>query len=167
MGGEARGGGGPVVCKCLHSVLPCFAFPTEWTCQDPIKHRCTCICLSVYPLAHPITVTIAQCHKSPITPVWFALAFVSSQVSFSMAAASACSVSTWRCTCEYMEVHVLRCRYIHRSPSVNKEYWTQGARWSTNFFAFRAEDLDGVNWSNVRLGRDQCKLQVVLVLPAS
>ncbi|CAE7684249.1 DEGP1 [Symbiodinium sp. KB8] len=40
-------------------------------------------------------------------------------------------------------------RYIHRSPSVNKEYWTQGARWSTNFFAFRAEDLDGVNWSNV------------------
>ena len=66
-----------------------------------------------------------------------------------------------------MEVHVLRCRYIHRSPSVNKEYWTQGARWSTNFFAFRAEDLDGVNWSNVRLGRDQCKLQVVLVLPAS
>ncbi|CAE7340950.1 unnamed protein product [Symbiodinium sp. CCMP2592] len=40
-------------------------------------------------------------------------------------------------------------KYIHRSPSVNKEYWTQGARWSTNFFAFRAEDLDGVNWSNV------------------
>ncbi|CAE7506497.1 unnamed protein product [Symbiodinium natans] len=40
-------------------------------------------------------------------------------------------------------------RYIHRSPSINKEYWTQGARWSTNFFAFKVEDLDGVNWSNV------------------
>ncbi|CAJ1334780.1 unnamed protein product [Effrenium voratum] len=40
-------------------------------------------------------------------------------------------------------------KYIHRSPSVNKDYWTQGARWSTNFFAFMAEDLEGVNWNNV------------------
>ena len=68
--------------------------------------------------------------------------------------------------CEYMDMHRLLRRYIHRSPSVNKEYWTQGARWSTNFFAFRAEDLDGVNWSNVRLGRSQCELQVCLVLVA-
>merc|ERR1719217_799483 len=40
-------------------------------------------------------------------------------------------------------------RYIHRSPSIQKEYWTQGARWSTNIFAFTAEDLEGVNWQMV------------------
>ena len=31
----------------------------------------------------------------------------------------------------------------------NKEYWTQGARWCTNFFAFKASDLVGVDWQNV------------------
>ena len=40
-------------------------------------------------------------------------------------------------------------KYIHRSPSINKEYWSQGARWSTNFFAFKASDLSGVDWQSV------------------
>ena len=40
-------------------------------------------------------------------------------------------------------------KYIHRSPSINKEYWSQGARWSTNFFAFKASDLQGVDWQSV------------------
>ena len=40
-------------------------------------------------------------------------------------------------------------KYIHRSPSINKEYWSEGARWSTNFFAFKAADLEGVDWQNV------------------
>ena len=40
-------------------------------------------------------------------------------------------------------------KYIHRSPSIGKEYWSEGARWSTNFFVFRPSDLAGVNWENV------------------
>jgi len=40
-------------------------------------------------------------------------------------------------------------RYIHRSPSINKEFWTEGARWSTNFFVFTKETMFGVNWQAV------------------
>ena len=41
-------------------------------------------------------------------------------------------------------------KYIHRSPRIGKEFWSQGARWSTNFFAFKPADLAGVIWQNVQ-----------------
>mmetsp|Transcript_63569 Transcript_63569/g.200860 ORF Transcript_63569/g.200860 Transcript_63569/m.200860 type:complete len:684 (+) Transcript_63569:39-2090(+) len=40
-------------------------------------------------------------------------------------------------------------RYTHRSPSIDKEYAAEGARWSTNFFAFTKASLDGVNWQAI------------------
>lgn len=39
--------------------------------------------------------------------------------------------------------------YKHGSVSINKQYLSQGARWSINFFAFTVDDLRGANWTAV------------------
>jgi len=40
-------------------------------------------------------------------------------------------------------------KYIHGSVATNVQYWSAGARWSTNFFAFYRDDLAAANWSMV------------------
>eukprot|EP00928_Gymnodinium_smaydae_P029371 TRINITY_DN22138_c0_g1_i1.p1 TRINITY_DN22138_c0_g1~~TRINITY_DN22138_c0_g1_i1.p1 ORF type:complete len:284 (+),score=56.32 TRINITY_DN22138_c0_g1_i1:155-1006(+) len=39
--------------------------------------------------------------------------------------------------------------YVHLSPWAGKTWETRGARWSINFFAFRGDDMRGVDWSRV------------------
>jgi hypothetical protein len=40
-------------------------------------------------------------------------------------------------------------KYIHGSVAINRQYWSAGARWSTNFFAFRREDLRHADWGSI------------------
>lgn len=39
--------------------------------------------------------------------------------------------------------------YIHLSPWAGRTWSSTGARWSINLFVFRADDLDGVDWTRV------------------